>query len=94
MSVFCSISLQTELLCNDLGLTAFILIPAISVEIWNVKESATVIALIEGLETGKKSLKRLSLSENSDWILELTLPFCRMASIKAGDVINVSMKLA
>lgn len=94
MTMLPSITLQAELQRKDPQLPVFIVIPYSVLQVWDPLETTIVEGIIEGYETGRRTIKRMKNSPTSDWFMELTLPFCRVSNIKVGDTLDVSIKLA
>ncbi|MBF4988141.1 DUF1905 domain-containing protein [Methylophilus sp. 14] len=94
MTIHFPITIQAVLQLTDPRLPVFVVIPFYIVEAWNQTGSNIVEVIIDGYETGRKTLKKIGSSDQSDWFVELTLPFCRIANIKVGDTLDVSIKVA
>lgn len=78
----------------DPRMPMFVVIPLCVVESCSLSSNNIVEIIIDGYETGLNTLKRMTRSDTSDWFVELTLPFCRIANIKVGDTVDVLIKVA
>jgi hypothetical protein len=94
MTVSSSITLQTEIRTKDPRLPAYIIVPSSLVTQWNLAGPTIIEGSIDGYETGRRALKPVTANDTSHWFLELTLPFCRIANIKVGETVNVTIHLA
>jgi hypothetical protein len=73
-------------------LPRFICIPFRKVAPWGIDSTTTVEGTINGVETGRRSLKRWD--DRNCWFIELPEPLCRKAKIETGDRVKLSLKLA
>lgn len=48
----------------------------------------------ERLSVGRRTIKRWDSSDEANWFVELTAPFCKAAGIKVGDQLTVSLVIA
>ena len=72
----------------------YVVVPCAIVASWNLTGTTVVEGSVNGRDLGRRTFKRWSTSDASDWFLELTAPFCKLANINVGEQLNVSLKLA
>ena len=88
------ITLQAVLQRKDPRLPVYIVVPHAAVAPWGLAGTTVVEGAINGHACGRRSLKRWSNEEASNWFLELTAPFCKLAGLQVGDPLDVSLRLA
>ena len=88
------ITLTAVLQRKDPRLPVYIVVPCENVAAWGLTGTTIVEGSINGHDFGRRSIKRWSSEEASDWFLEFTAPFCKAAGIEVGNQLDVSLKLA
>jgi hypothetical protein len=79
---------------KDPKLPVYVVVPFERIARWNLEATAVVEGSINGQALGRRTMKRMSASKQSNWFIECTAPFCRAAGIAVGDKLNVSLLLA
>lgn len=83
-----------ELQRKDPRLPVYVVVPYVSVAHWRLEATAMVEGTINGKEFGRRSIKRMSPTSDSDWFVEYTAPICKAAGVGVGDQLNISLRLA
>ena len=74
------------------GLPRFICIPMKRVDPWKLTETTTVDLSINGVNVGRRSLKRWD--DRDCWWMDLSNEVCRKANVKTGDYVKLSLRIA
>ena len=74
------------------GLPRFVCIPLDKVAAWNLDATTTVEGTINGVDIGRRSLKRWD--DRRSWFMDLPEPLCRKAKIDTGDSVEVNLRVA
>jgi hypothetical protein len=70
----------------------FVCIPLASVSLWKLEGTTTIEGTINGVEIGRRSLKRWD--DRKCWWIDLPEPLCKKASIETGDRVKLSLRIA
>lgn len=73
-------------------LPRFICIPQAKVSPWKLESTTTVEGTINGVEIGRRGLKRWD--ERKCWFIELPEPLCKKAGIETGDRVELKLQIA
>lgn len=76
------------------NLPAFMVVPADKAAALGLQSTAVVEGAVNGHPIGRRSIKRWNSAEDSAWFVEFTTTFCKQASLKVGDALNVLLWLA
>jgi hypothetical protein len=74
------------------GLPRFVCIPLDEISPWKLEATTTVEGTINGVEIGRRSLKRWD--DRRCWWMDLPGPLCSKAKIETGDKVKLSLRLA
>ena len=74
------------------GLPHFVCIPITKVAPWKLLGSTTVEVEINGVEIGRRSLKRWD--DRDCWFMDLSNEACRKANVETGDRVQISLRIA
>ena len=74
------------------GLPRFVCIPLDEVAPWRLDVTTTVEGTLNGIDIGRRSLKRWD--DRSCWWIELPEPLCRKAKIDKGDRVELHLRIA
>ena len=74
------------------GLPRFVCIPMKQVDPWNLPDTTTVELSINGVDVGRRSLKRWD--DRNCWWMDLSNDVCRKAGIDTGDRVQLDLKIA
>lgn len=74
------------------GLPRFVCIPMVEVDPWRLQGTTTVEVRINGVNIGRRSLKRWD--ERKSWWMDLSETACRQADIDTGDRVKLSLTIA
>ena len=83
-----------ELQRKDPRLPVYVVVSFAHVASWKLDATTMVEGSINGHVFGRRSMKRMHASDQSDWFFECTAPFCKAAGIEVGDKLTVSLLLA
>jgi Bacteriocin-protection, YdeI or OmpD-Associated/Domain of unknown function (DUF1905) len=86
--------LDAELLRKDPKLPVYVIVPYLCVANWKLESTVMVGGTINGVEFGRRSIKRMNPTNHSDWFIEYTAPICKAAGVGVGDKLNISLRLA
>jgi hypothetical protein len=73
------------------ALPRFVLVPNRSVAPWLLDRTTVVELTVNGVETGRRTLKR---GDPETWYMDLPEPICRRAGIETGDPVKLMLRLA
>ena len=74
------------------GLPRFLCIPLDKVTPWKLDATTTVEGTINGVDIGRRSLKRWD--DRCCWFMDLPEPLCRKAQIDTGDRVDLNLRVA
>lgn len=74
------------------GLPRFVCIPISKVEPWKLQGTTTVEVTMNGVNVGRRSLKRWD--DRGCWWMDLADAVCRKANVETGDRAKLSLKIA
>src|SRR5882672_12263337 len=74
------------------GLPRFVCVPMSEVDPWKLSRTTTVEVNMNGVEIGRRSLKRWD--DRGCWWLNLAESACRKANVRTGDRVKLSLKVA
>ena len=74
------------------GLPRFVCIPMAKVEPWKLQGTTTVEVTINGVDIGRRSLKRWN--DRDCWWMDLADAACRKANVETGDRAKLSLRIA
>ncbi|MBL8187762.1 MAG: DUF1905 domain-containing protein [Acidobacteria bacterium] len=76
---------------KDPKLPRFIVVPSMLVADWGVDQNVTVTGELNGVNLGRRSLKRWDAER---WFIQLPEPICKKANVDTGDMVTVTMQIA
>jgi hypothetical protein len=74
------------------GLPRFICIPMSKVDPWKLQGTTTVEVTMNGVDIGRRSLKRWD--DRNCWFMDLSSDACRKAKVETGDRVKLILKIA
>ena len=74
------------------GLPRFVCIPTSHVDRWKLQGTTTVEANMNGVDIGRRSLKRWD--KRNSWWMDLSSDVCRKINVDTGDRVKLILKLA
>jgi hypothetical protein len=74
------------------GLPRFVCIPMAKVDPWKLHGTTTVEVTINGVDIGRRSLKRWN--DRDCWWMDLADAACRKANVETGDRAKLSLRIA
>jgi hypothetical protein len=74
------------------GLPRFVCIPELKVDPWKLHGTTTVEVSMNGVNIGRRSLKRWD--DRSCWWMDLAEAVCRKANVETGDRVRLSLRIA
>ncbi len=74
------------------GLPRFVCIPKARVDPWKLQGTTTVEASMNGVNIGRRSLKRWD--DRNCWWMDLAEAVCRKANVETGDQVRLSLRIA
>lgn len=74
------------------GLPRFVCIPMKEVDPWNLQGTTTVELSINGVQVGRRSLKRWD--DRNCWWIDLSNDVCRKVKIETGDRVELNLTIA
>jgi hypothetical protein len=74
------------------GLPRFVCVPKSKVDPWKLQDTTTVEVMINGVNIGRRSLKRWD--DRGCWWMDLSDVVCRTADVETGDRVKLSLKIA
>jgi hypothetical protein len=74
------------------GLPRFVCIPLKEISPWNLAATTTVELCINGVNVGRRSLKRWD--DRNCWFMDLSSEVCRQANIETGDRVELVLAIA
>jgi hypothetical protein len=70
----------------------FVCIPLAKVAPWKLEATTTVEGTINGVDIGRRSLKRWD--DRKCWWIDLPEPLCKKAGIETGDKVELNLRIA
>jgi hypothetical protein len=86
-----SLGLMAKIQRKDPKLPRFIVLPSMLVSDWGVEENIIVIGELNGVDMGRRQLKRW---DGERWFIQLPEPLCKKANVDTGDMVTVTMLIA
>jgi len=86
-----SLGLMAKLQRKDPKLPRFIVVPSGLVSDWGVEENVTIVGELNGVDLGRRSLKRWDADR---WFIQVPEPICKKAKVDTGDLVTVTMLIA
>ena len=74
------------------GLPRFVCIPIVKVDPWELQGTTTVEVSMNGVNIGRRSLKRWE--DRDCWWMDLSNDVCRRAAVGTGDTVSLSLTIA
>jgi hypothetical protein len=74
------------------GLPRFVCVPRSKVDPWKLPGTTTVEVNMNGVDIGRRSLKRWD--DRNCWFMDLADAVCRKANVDTGERVNLSLKIA
>lgn len=94
MKIPSSIAFSASLQRKDPKLPVYVVVPYAQVAHWNLEATVMVEGTINGKPFGRRSIKRMNTTTDSDWFVEYTAPICKALGVEVGDELMVSLSLA
>lgn len=76
---------------KDPKLPRFIVVPSMLVADWGVDQNVTIVGELNGVNLGRRSLKRWDADR---WFIQVPEPVCQKANVDTGDMVTVTMQIA
>ena len=86
------ISVVTKVIRHNPQFARLVTIPLEEIEPWKLSGTTTVEGTINGVDLGRRSLKRWD--ERNCWWIDLPEPFCKKAKLETGDEVTLTIRLA
>lgn len=86
-----SLGLMAKIQRKDPKLPRFIVVPSLLVSDWGVTENVTVVGELNGVDLGRRSLKRWDAER---WFIQVPEPVCKKANVDTGAMVTVTMQIA
>lgn len=86
-----SLGLMAKIQRKDPKLPRFVVVPSMLVTDWGVEENVTVIGELNGVDMGRRPLKRW---DDERWFIQIPEPLCKKANVDTGDMVTVTMQIA
>ena len=86
------ISVSSKVIRHHPQLSRLVTIPLDKIAPWKLTETTTVEGTINGIELGRRSLKRWD--ERKCWWIDLPEPLCKKAKVDTGDSVELTIRLA
>lgn len=74
------------------GLPRFVCVPKAKVDPWKLQETTTVEVTMNGMNIGRRSLKRWD--DRDCWFMDLPDAACRKANVDTNDQVELSLTIA
>lgn len=69
----------------------FLVVPSAKVASWRIEETTVVEGMLNGIEIGRRTLKRW---DDQRWFIDLPEPLCQRAQIDTGDSVTLVLRIA
>ncbi len=86
-----SLGLMAKIQRKDSKLPRFIVVPSMLVNDWGVEENTTIEGQLNGVELGRRSLKRW---DDQRWFIQIPEPICKKANVDTGDMVTITINVA
>ena len=86
------ISVVTKVIRHNPQFSRLVTIPLEEIEPWKLSGTTTVEGTINGVDLGRRSLKRWD--ERNCWWIDLPEPLCKNAKLETGDEVTLTISLA
>lgn len=86
------IKVVTKVIRHNPQFSRLITIPLEEIEPWKLSGTTTVEGTINGVDLGRRSLKRWD--ERNCWWIDLPEQFCKKARLETGDEVTLTIRLA
>jgi len=86
------ISVVTKVIRHNPQFSRLVTIPLEEIEPWKLSGTTTVEGTINGVDLGRRSLKRWD--ERNCWWIDLPEPLCKNAKLETGDEVTLTIRLA
>lgn len=86
------ISVVTKVIRHNPQFSRLVTIPLDDVDPWKLTGTTTVEGTINGVDLGRRSLKRWD--DRNCWWIDLPEPLCRKAKLEEGDEVQLTIRLA
>ncbi|HKR10577.1 MAG TPA: YdeI/OmpD-associated family protein [Pyrinomonadaceae bacterium] len=86
------ISVVTKVIRHNPQFSRLVTIPLDDMDPWKLTGTATVEGTINGVELGRRSLKRWD--DRNCWWIDLPEPLCKKAKLEEGDEVQLTIRLA
>ena len=86
------ISVVTKVIRHNPQFSRLVTIPLEEIEPWKLKGTTTVEGTINGVDLGRRSLKRWD--ERNCWWTDLPERLCKKAKLETGDEVTLTIRLA
>ncbi|HET6974713.1 MAG TPA: YdeI/OmpD-associated family protein [Pyrinomonadaceae bacterium] len=86
------ITVSSKVIRHQPQFSRLVTIPLEKIAPWKLDATTTVEGTINGIELGRRSLKRWD--ERTCWWIDLPDPLCKKAGIEVGDDVKLTLRLA
>lgn len=86
-----SLGLMAKIQRKDLKLPRFIVVPSMLIDDWGVKQNIEVVGELNGVDMGRRPLKRW---DDERWFIQIPEPLCKKANVDTGDMVTITMLIA
>lgn len=86
------ISVVTKVIRHNPQFSRLVTIPLDVIEPWKLEQTTTVEGTINGVDLGRRSLKRWD--ERNCWWIDLPEPLCKKAKLETSDEVTLTIRLA
>lgn len=86
------ISVVTTVIRHNPQFSRLVTIPLDEIAPWKLTGTTTVEGTINGIDLGRRSLKRWD--DRNCWWIDLPEPLCRKAKLETGDEVQLTIRLA
>src|SRR6185295_4325652 len=86
------ISLTSKVIRHHPQLSRLVTIPSEKILPWKLEQTTVVEGTINGVELGRRSLKRWD--DRNCWWIDLPDPLCKRAKLETGDEVTLKIRLA
>src|SRR5689334_17586964 len=86
------IVVSSKVIRHNPQFSRLVTIPIDEIAKWKLTETTTIEGTINGIELGRRSLKRWD--ERNCWWIDLPEPLCKKAKLETGDDVKLTIRLA
>lgn len=86
------ITVSSKVIRHQPQFSRLVTIPLATIAPWKLTATTTVEGTINGIDLGRRSLKRWD--ERNCWWLDLPEPLCKKAKVEVGDNVKLTIRLA